>query len=211
MTVRAVTPFGPTPGQSIALTAAALRRDYLEPVLDAQAVNDVQAHATANATPETDCVVDHLNQIVARPHDSAHVLRHAAEALAHAARVYELNQAERAYERQIAGAADRDVRDVRRVELRGESPAVTAREIVPVARLAPDLLGVLARGKVAAGTFMRVVCFAPVGQMLAPAVAHEIGHAFAPWRQFVEPLKRDAHAVNVGAADSREASGHAAT
>jgi hypothetical protein len=103
------------------------------------------------------------------------------------------------------------VTDLRRAELQGHSAAVRARDVSRIARRAPDLLQVMSPTEVACAA--RMLMFAPAEQLLAPAVRHEVGRAFEPHARIVgHALKmRDAHAENVGAADSRGVSGHAAT
>jgi hypothetical protein len=141
-------------------TAALVRRDLLDPLLDAQALNDHQARELANVTPEPDCIADHLNAIIARTTDPV-VLEHATEALSRATRVFDLNGIERGREQHATGTADSMVRDLRDGELNGDSPAVTAKDVARVARRTPDLIGLLGAAEAAAAA--RVVRYAPVG------------------------------------------------
>lgn len=155
------------------LTAATVKRDYLHPAMDGRALNDQQDSMLVNATPEIDCLLEYLHAL------PPHHFRDAAIDLVR--RLIVANTEEGGCERQIAGAADQLVRELRDLELNGVSRAITAKG---VARAVREPLAVITEQKEAASPDERLDAFAalsvvlrevPCAQLLSAAVRHEIG------------------------------------
>ena len=158
------------------VTAATIRREFLEPVLDARAHNVLQERLIANKTPEVDSVADLLGVLTADTRGEREILR---KLYATAGMLRGSNRQEGASEQSIAAAADVLATDLRGIELNGVTTALTAKSI---ARQLREPLRMLALSPVAAGAFVeagrtieRVVARAPLAQLLSPAVEHELG------------------------------------
>jgi hypothetical protein len=89
----------------MAVTAAAARRDLLEPALDARAHNLTQAQLIANPTPEVDSLLEHVHAL-GRDLPASQRRAHVHEALRLIRDLFNSNRAEGECEQTIAGAAD---------------------------------------------------------------------------------------------------------
>lgn len=197
-----------------ALTAATVRHGFLEPALDARALNDAQQRLIQNDTPEVDSVTEHLTLIGRhlRGTDATPDLVHLFD------RVLELrdsNVAEGGLERTICGRADRLVTDLRTLELSGSggpSP-LAARSL---ARRLREPLRVIAepplgdpRALVDAGRKVgEVIAHIPAEQLFTRDVTRELGERrAATLRALYERRATNEGATaegDRGAKDSRE-------
>lgn len=78
--------------------------DLVDTIMDAQAVNAVQAREIFNPTPETDSALEHAEFLLRTANDVQRP--HAAALVTALRRVYRLNDEERDHERRAAGIAD---------------------------------------------------------------------------------------------------------
>lgn len=109
-------------------TAGAARRSFLEPALDGRALNLEQAELLVNETPELDSITECIELIREHPEISGHPVVHLLVELVE--RLVASNEAEGELEREVAGAADVLVTELRRAELNGVANAITAKAIV---------------------------------------------------------------------------------
>lgn len=100
-----------------ATTAACIRRDFLEPSLEAQAFNAGEERLIVNLSPECDSILEHGQALlkIVGPAGREHLVA----LLRLVAQVAHLNRAERECVRKVAGAADDLTRDLRNQELNG--------------------------------------------------------------------------------------------
>ncbi len=165
-----------------AVTAPTVRRLFLEPGMDARALNDAQARLVSNPdTPELDSLTERLAAMgpalrgtTATPH-----LVHAFDiALA----LRDSNGTEGQIQRTICGSADRLVTDLRSLELSGSGGAspLTAKAIAralrePLRVIAEPSLGDPRAWVDAGRTVGEIFARTPSGQLFAPAVTRELG------------------------------------
>jgi hypothetical protein len=166
------------------VTAGTLRERVLEPALDARSLNLEQKRLLLDPSPECDSAVEHvraLAQLVADERARIHIFQ--LGRLAH--RLAASNGAEGSYERLVAGAADRLVRDLRALELRGEGDRSVAKEqlardirkplraIAAAAAPGNGLLPLVA----AVRELDQVLDRAPADQLLSRTVEYQLGRA----------------------------------
>jgi hypothetical protein len=133
-------------------TAATLQREALNPLLDAQALND-----------------RHEQLLTDIAHDLNLVITRASNALSGTVRAVATGQLERDAVRRAAGFVDRQVTAHRDAERNGHSDSVPARQI------AKDLRSALDAQSVDALAALVRHLNQPVDQLLAPAVRYQLG------------------------------------
>jgi hypothetical protein len=164
------------------VSAAHVKDSFLDPAMDARALNLNQAFRLTNQTPECDSLLEHL----ARIHPDGPSERfHLQQMHALAVVVVAENETEGQIEQRIARSADLLSRDLRGVELNGASGVLTAKAIArrlrgPLQVLVDvDELGAHAGhpgtaildAAFAVGDVLRLV---PSRQLLQPQVEHEL-------------------------------------
>jgi hypothetical protein len=166
------------------VTAALIRRDYLEPGMDARALNDAQARLVSNPdTPELDSLTERLAAMGPTLRGTG-ATPHLIHAFDLALELRDSNRSEGAIERGICGSADRLVTDLRSLELSGSGGnPLTAKAL---ARALREPLRVIAeprgdpRAWVDAGrTVGEIFARTPSGQLFAPEVLRDLGKAKA--------------------------------
>ncbi len=179
------------------ITAATVRRSFLDPALEAQAYNDEQRLLLFNPSAEVDSLVEIVRAERARGTSKAHALR-----LARLARqLVDSNRRERHFKRQIAGAADRAVRARRDLELNGDGEAVLASKAIARALREPlRTLGDAARQDWSTIRALReidqLLARVPRLQVLSPTVARELGRAkYELLAALADPETRSAQGV----------------
>lgn len=159
------------------LTAATTRRAFLEPALDARALNLAQQRLIHNPSPEPDSVLELLALMTADTRGE----REAFKALVGGAvRLGQSNRAEGGFEARIAGAADRLAVELRDAETGGSPGALTAKAIAralrePLRTIARPPLGAPERLVAAGRAVGEIFALVPSEQLLSPAVEHELG------------------------------------
>lgn len=160
-----------------AVTAAAVKRAFLWPSMDARAHNLRQAQLVENPSPEPDSLLEHLELLESG--------RLSASSLPELVRLVRdlgaSNAAEGTHEVAIATVADGLVSDLRRLELVGRGPkAITAKSIArrlrsPLSHMAQPAAVDPSKLVDAAAAIAAVLRSVPALQLLAPAVEHELG------------------------------------
>lgn len=120
----------------MSVTAATTRRTFLDPAMDAIALNREQQRLVYDPSPEVDSLLEHVNALAAAAPGPTGTI------LALLRRFLASNQLEGDSERRIAAAADQLTRDLRRSELNSVAPRPHA--AIPAKRLARTLRGPLA-------------------------------------------------------------------
>lgn len=157
--------------------AASLRREILEPALDARSHNLAQQRLIANVTADCDCLLDHISALLqtATPDQREHLaaLLQIIVDLAHS------NVVEGGLQRQIAGAADTLARDAQRSEHAPMAPAWGIKRVAtalraPLADLCNPIIQGAARDQALAAV-REVFRHAPGRAVVNVAVRHELG------------------------------------
>jgi hypothetical protein len=157
------------------VTAATVRTSFLEPGMDARALNIEQARLLENETPGLDSLAEVLD--VARPLLPPGL---GSVLVSVATRLDTSNEVEGRMEQAIAGAADGLTRTLRGLELAGNGSPFVARAIArrlrePLATVA-DPAAAGARELVEAGRIIgEVLGSVPATQVFTATVAHELG------------------------------------
>jgi hypothetical protein len=153
------------------ISAATVRREFLEPAMDTRAVN-IDDHDLSVT------LADDLERLHC-PVDDARLLR---EVRALSRRAIVINTTEGNLEKQIVGAADRLARDLRGIELNAAALELTARVIAarlrgPLAVIqqyettgAGDAMALVAAGR----EIERVAARCPTSHLLSPRVRKEL-------------------------------------
>ena len=161
-----------------ALSAAAVRRSFLEPAMDAIALNRRQTRLLANPDPE----LNSLTELAVALRDGAEPYElHALATLC--VQLRDANAREGGFELLLAGAADDLAIDLHARERNGQASQLLGIRAAANALRAP--LGVLQdppAGDVlavidATRAVDRVLAVAPRAQLLCPALEHELGAA----------------------------------
>jgi hypothetical protein len=163
------------------VSAAHVKGAFLEPSMDALALNLGQCYRLQNRTPQCDSLADHLARIQA---DSPTERFHLEQATGLVVVVAAENESEGAVEQAIAGAADTLARELRGVELNGASGVLKAKGIARHLRGPLNVLCDVDDGAVsgysgseilhaafAVGDVLRAV---PSRQLFSPSVEHEL-------------------------------------
>jgi len=182
------------------ITAALARSAFLDPALEAQALNDEQGLLLYNPSEEPDSLLELVRAERDRATPAAHTLR-----LARLTRqLATSNGRERYFERSIAGAADQIVRATRDLELNRAGEAVLAAKAI--ARALREPLRMLTAERLdwqaiqAAREVDRLLARVPRLQVLSPTVAHELGKAkYELLQRLADPEKHEAEGVDPSA------------
>ena len=167
------------------VTAATVRRAFLEPALDALALNDAQDRLIQNDTPEADSMIEHLAALgpVVR---GTRAVPNLITLFDQAISLRDWNRGEGGCVRVVSGHADGMVTDLRARELRGGlggQPLPLAAKSVAHAIREPLRILVESTGEWprlrAACDIERQVGHLPQEQLFSPAVTRELGKAKA--------------------------------
>lgn len=153
------------------VSAAHVRASFLDPAMDARALNLEQHFWIDNGTPECDSVLDHLACI---DPDSISERTHLEQLRALAFVVAAENMSEGQIERTICGAADLLARDLRGVELNGVSGVLAAKGIARLVRGPVDRMLAGDESFEDACALVDVFARVPSAQLLSHAVEHEL-------------------------------------
>lgn len=166
------------------LTAAVIRRDYLEPSLDALALNDAQDRLIQNDTPEADSLIEHLAALAPVVRETRAV-PNLISLFDQAIELRDWNRSEGRCVRTVSGNADTLVTDLRTLELSGRGTPRRAKAIArelrePLRVLADRIAGDARDESVEAGIRLgEIIARTPSAQLFSPAVLRELGSAKA--------------------------------
>ncbi len=167
------------------VTAALIRRDYLEPGMDARALNDAQARLVSNPdTPALDSLTERLAAMGPTLRGTG-ATPHLVHAFDIALALRDSNRSEGGIERGICGSADQLFTDLRSLELSGSGGnPLTAKALVrelrePLRVIAEPYAGDPRAWVDAGRTVGEIFARTPSGQLFSPAVTRELGKAKA--------------------------------
>lgn len=164
----------------MSVTAATVRRNFLEPAMDARALNLDQARLLYDPSPEVDSLFE-VSHAVATSPELRVARRHAPRLMHLLGQLHEKNEQEGDRQLLIAGAADLLVTDLRALELSGASPSA-----LPAKAIARELREPLRRLLAPAGGDLfellgdlravdRLIGRTPRAQLLSRTVRYELG------------------------------------
>jgi hypothetical protein len=160
-------------------TAATINRQVLEPALDGIAENLRQAHLIANATIDIDSLAEIMLELdrAATTGRQRELTRRGLDLVR---QLHASNTVEREFERNVAGAADQLVTDLRRIERKGNvSTAWTVKKLAralraPLADIGNPIITGDRHGD-ALVSVGRIFEEAPAALILSVGVRHELG------------------------------------
>jgi hypothetical protein len=188
----------------VIVTAGVVERAFLEPGLEAVALNRQQQRLLYDPSPAVDSALEHLLALwrlagpPSSPQGSPDVAAHVTATLSLGRRLASSNAREREHVRAVCGEADRLTRDLRFAERVAADAGLSAKAIARQVRAPLTVL----EGRdpddqwaVVDAVFALDLVFAavPAAQLFSPAVRHELrGRRFALLRELYE-RRRGAH------------------
>lgn len=160
----------------MSVTADHVRRAFLDPAMDARALNQDQARLIYDPSPEVDSLLEVLGQVSPATDECR---RHMKRAIAKCVKLGLSNRGEGGLEARVAGAADQLTRELHGQQLQGNS-AIAAKACArmlrePLSAIACPPLGeprrLIEAGRAVGEVFVRV----PSEVLLSRAVEHELG------------------------------------